>query len=939
MLNWFIRSSTTSAPLFMRTGLLLCIVAVLGFLELSPASAAEGKVDIALSNYPFGARLPNRSWMPILTRVSNDKDKGEQVGVVLDVPVSGSQNNRVRFVREITVPPHSERTVENYVFLDSPPAALKRGLQENTRKIKFESGRTIEQSIYVGTPLSIRTWAIDPDTGHKFGTTSLMGAPLHPASLFACVVQGPVDVHYETGLTYDLEGVPFVLGEHKDDLSAWGGKAWPANVPMVNRNIAGKKTLGRSVTKGITQSWQLPRKWAAYQGIDTLVLGSLNSQRVPGDLSPQQRHSLLRWVRSGGRLVVTPAYAVENYQHPFWQKLLPVTVEGKRLLGKDTVRYLEEHFGGNFRYDAGLPPLMAEAFLNGQGEAVASQGPGKVLLAKRRVGSGEVWFSALAGESMEHWAQGPDLWKRILKPAPDAVPGLNTAMHRNASNLMARFVGTSAPSRVWMVALLAGYLGAAVAVLLVFRLAGRAELGWPALVIVSVLGLAGALTVGRAARSDAKILQGEVSVTRLSTDEPAGSANGYTAFYPNQSIKKNLFWRNPDTLATGFLPRGARRTAQMMQTLSVYQNNRFSFPELRLSPGRLTMARTMTMVKYGNGVSLKMGIGPQGIYGHVINNTGKKLTDCIVRLNRRILVIGDLNRGEERDLSACPLRNDLSFGPAAPGQGDTRKLKKQLLVQLLRIPSYKMGVDEGAAYRWPIAFYGWAQGVRARVRLGGGNAAFSPKERGLQLLVLPVSKLELGKKVNVPGGMCDLVLGRGRSEQIFGPPPDISQYQKAYLPRPMKITAQGDKRKRKAPPAPTQRPGTGGGQEEALSDTLPGWNSGNGNMRARISFRIPAFLKELRIDSLQLVSRMELENMEARISVRNPEKDHEYFDVAQLEPQDGGTLQSFNLPVNRDRVDIRLWLLRQSGGKRRKMTPSWKIDRLDLRIRAHTVEK
>ncbi len=153
----------------------------------------------------------------------------------------------------------------------------------------------------------------------------------------------------------------------------------------------------------------LPETPAAWSALDVLILNDVDT----GPMTPAQRSAMLRWVDTGGQLVVTGG--------PGWQQtatsladLLPVTVTEVRT--EVDLPALSAAVQIPFR-DAG-PYIVAASSLQ-NGELIYHQ-DNLPLLARQERGRGSIYFLALDPQlaPLADWDGSPILWSHIANYVP-----------------------------------------------------------------------------------------------------------------------------------------------------------------------------------------------------------------------------------------------------------------------------------------------------------------------------------------------------------------------------------------------------------------------------------------------------------------------------------------------------------------------------------------
>lgn len=733
----------------------------------------QGPLSIQGSRFPLGHRFRNRCWTPLMTTLVNRSGDGSDVTVVYSLSVQGEAGSQVGYSRTVWLPARSRREVVQNVFLDlETDEILKRFLDKNGRlnikeePLRFADGTEVMHKHYrMRKPfrMQVELFQGEDAGGAKVGQTEMFCVAVHPDALNIFLVEALPEMG-ALDAVYERDGHRYVYGEIEDDLSrsatVYGG--------MSTRNTPPPDLLqGRPIAKGAISITHLPRKWAAFQGLHALVLASPRDYRGGLGLDPQQQASLLRWIWSGGRVILLPSTDPEMYAHPFFEKLLPVRLEDVRR--QHAMPALAEHYGGEVPFRTDVPHVRIEA-LPGDGRSLV-QDEEYSYVARRQVGGGEVWFAAVNGEALRDWRQNLDLFADMLQPSPSPVPGLETALAENVPDLMQQIVGIETPRRIVVVVLLFAYAFLGTVLLLWLRQRGQAEWAWPAVVVLSVLALGVALWRGEAAGAKTGLVQGEVGVTVLGNRKGTASSIGFVSVFSPHTFKTDARFLNPDTLATAFSggAMGKAGRQAFVSSLNIKEADRFYLQGLRINERELFTCRSMTLARYGKGLGLDFGYDAAGLSGRIINRTGEDLRDCLLVANRAILRLGDLPDGETRSFDDTPvaLTGHLSSQEfVTDASAETRSRILSLLRRIPRLLAAEPG-NHDTVYAWPPTFYGWVNKPQALVSFGDER---EPKQRALQVLALPADRVLLPDKgeVHVPPGLCPLVFSGYAGRRVYG---------------------------------------------------------------------------------------------------------------------------------------------------------------------------
>lgn len=846
----------------LRMGRTLLLVAAISGL----ASYANRDAPHVRSARPvFGPFVLNQCWMPVRSRVVNPTSEPLNASLVIAFPLNGSLHEDIRFVRPVHLPPHTSREVETGILFDVDPHALLANHEFRNRgeEATFPDGTVIQRSRLGAPPFTLDVSLADADSGVALDSVPMLTIPTHPESVFDVVVAGELP-RYEVARDYKMDGLSFALGEHEDDVTAFHGQELLDTGPFTRRVLAGRDRFPSGSLTPAARVSDLPARWATFEGVDALVFGNLRDNRGPGSLNAQQRHALVRWIRSGGTVIVAPTSDPEGFRSPFWSGLLPVRLRGMRSLGAAQAGVLEQRYGGEYQRDLELPPLMVEAEARPEGEVVL-ESDGMVLLARRRVGGGTVWFSAVSGNSMQSWSGATRLWGELLSPPLDPVPGLAHEFLANSADTLARVTGAATPQRATVVSLMLLYLILGIAALAVSRRARRAEFGWLALLVLAAVMTGLAYMVGRAARTKIGLVQSEIGVTVLRPGESQGSATSVVGLFSPKQRSTTLRWTNPDTLACP-QPLSTSGAGLRQRAATVVQTGNFVFPEFSINPAELLVSRAMTLVQYGEGVELQVRYGPNGPEGRVVNRTGQPLRNCLLRLNRRSMPLGDLAPGDSVDLAGRSLSWGLQGGGVQLAGTEEDRVRRSILASLLRIPRFGRsgGAFEARWFAWPIALYGWTDPIQADLELLGEKGS-TPRKRAYQLLSIPTSPTAGADDIVLPPGCCDVAILNPIGTRLFGAarlPPKKS----VRLPMGKRIA--GMKRRPEKPRSTGPARSVYGKPTEPDPLAPPGWNEGAAHTTGRIGFRRPRGLEDLAVTEVILHTDIHLIGFVADIAVR-----------------------------------------------------------------------
>jgi hypothetical protein len=853
----------------LSAALLVCLTGAVG--------AEDREPKIISSRLVFGQRIANGQWCPLVSQIENPGDQARRVAVVISFDTAPLGREKVSFVKQVYLPPKSEREVCQLIRMDFPARVLLSAFDEEEKKAVFADGTEMKRIAPKPKKFFLQTNLTFVETGQTSkNANNFFGMPLHPGAFQVGVVDD-LKLMEKTDTVYSRAGLPFVLGERSCDHDLINGKDPEGSFAFVNENLPCEAEENGLFEKTGILGRELPDNPFALKVFDALVIGSLRSALDRGGMSSQQQEALASYVRGGRTLVVLPSSDPESYADPFWQKLLPVRVYGQGE-AEPAFKALGKMFGGDIPCDPARQPQMAYA-LPGQGEAVLAAGE-NVVLARRAVGSGTVWFLAVTGGALEKWSGAPKLWAKIFDQPSSALPGVENFIAPDAAAFLGNIVGIPAPNRTLIALTLGGYFFLAAAMLALFRWKRRTELAWPVMLVLAAAAVGIIFIIESAAGKQIGFVQGELGVASLNSGEGSGEGKNFVGLFSHESLEQDIKWTDREALATA-LPRWSGEGKSIGGILPVREDDLFSFDGMRLNRKELHLCRASHPVKFGDGVELVVGYNLAGVCGEVRNNTGVELRDCILRLNRRTVRLGDLTPGKKVKLENCEL--SWKLGNSDFARSDEDLLRRKILAEALRLPP-RGAMMARRNFSWPVAFYGWAETPKAPVEVAGRET----RKRALQLLAVSAGEISLQTgKMKIPAGVCGLRMLRGGNRMAYGDANSPQSFDNIDLPlgnagKPVNKKPAVSKNESENGKASPERK-----KEERHSPT--GWKPGISHMPVRVGFDLPPELRELKIETVTALLEVELIGLEASLRIRKPSGDPE--DMTQFEILPGAKIE------------------------------------------------
>lgn len=406
----------------------------------------------------------------------------------------------------------------------------------------------------------------------------------------------------------------------------------------------------------------LPTRPQLLASLDCLIFDNIATSMM----LDSQRDALVSWVNGGGLLVVIGG--------PTWQKtfsalpaeLLPVKASG--LVSLDNLDSLNE-IGGDAIHDAG-PWLISQAALT-DGNLIVEQ-DGVPLIAAARRGNGTVLYLAMdpTVEPLRSWAGTPRLWRYVLAHGAGGV-GLGSAVSntfagwgrvpRNAMVDISALGGPTPGLMMLALAIFAAVVGPANYMFL--KRFGRPS--WSVVTIPLITGLAAVGTFSLAsAFRDSDVIVSKVGVVRAYPNAPAYGRT-YVSVLSRQPA--TLAVRSTDTsLITSLFypfPRDPSPDAQQW-SLKVVEGGVPSVEALDLPAGALGTFTVDSQTRMPGQLETDLRVEGRQIVGTVTNRLNTTLYDASLIVDYQVLRIGDLKRGDSREIAMTLNGNgSAGFGP------------------------------------------------------------------------------------------------------------------------------------------------------------------------------------------------------------------------------------------------------------------------------------
>lgn len=682
------RLSCTARIIFnyFRNGTVLLAVSFL-FLSGTGKTSADDSYKLESANFQLGKGFKNHSWNSLYAGISNNTDRGEYLSLVLDLDGSNNSVVKARYSKKIWMPANSRRYVELNAYLafndkivGSVFNRLKRGgydYRESNVKYSDNTERTIKTSPH-SKPYKFKVYLYAGSPLRKVDSYEIFAMPFFPDSNIVLSVAGGMS-GYNVNSVYNVDGLEYVYGEYEGDFSTETTSNYDrlfdkGNYPEYNDHVTIDRTIGEDY---------LPGDYTGYQPADTLLLSGFGSAGAERVLDHAQREALVGWVCSGGNIVFLPGFREYEFNEPFFNKIIPGMVCGRKPVDKNTSGWAD--ISKNSRNTDIFKPYSLEFSIPEKNRVVLGSEL-NAFLVKRDIAAGQSWMMALNGGALALWKENTSIWDKICGRKQEALPAKNTLMVEKAPVIMQQVLGVTAPDRNFMFALLGGYALLCFLILLLFRIKGRAELAWPVVIVLALTAFAIAVYQGMSLREKTGFATGQIEISEYSNNSPSFASNTYFSVFSPKS-----FGTDSEVLSNTYLKPYYNRQAagwknNTADILSVVNDDSLFVRDFNIKGGEVfTCVGNNAGVKNAV-VDIDMQISGKGIGGKITNLSKDDYKDCLLVVNRRVLRLGNLAKGEVCDLSACEVSSDGVLANSDFITDERMKLRNQLLSLLRKYP-------------------------------------------------------------------------------------------------------------------------------------------------------------------------------------------------------------------------------------------------------------
>jgi hypothetical protein len=650
-----------SAPLGTRLALIgsLATILISGTLRVRADTGPNAaSVDIEVKA-GFGGLAVSRlgGWVPFRIIVTN---QGPPIAGRLVVFAEAPPQQQSReFSEDVQLPTGSRKLYEIEAYLTSTQLEPVVRLIQHSRsgdKVVMETPVKVEREAgFPGELVEIAVVDVD-DTA----LTSINSIPL------------------------DVNHVPFKANPNTaaSGTSAGGATIAPAlNTPQPGgRHRSGFAMQGPPVLKArpvVIGPSDLPRKFGAYDLLDTLVLG----EAPLSQLDPEQSKALRLWVAAGGLLVVTGGADFSGIRPAGLDPLMPVEV-----FGTEPTTTIPE-FSGLYGPFENAGPLLITRARPRHGSTVLVGAADRPLVVERLFGKGRVRFLAVDPKQspFRGWVGSAGLWQDVLLPAAEFRQGRFSLANFSSqmSSTLYDMANVKPPSAGHLLLFLLAYL-LVVGPLNYFglRWARKLDLAWLTIPVVVVVFTGFSIVAAQTSRGGDLVSAGISGVEIYQQDGLVRSTGDLLLVFPSKNLHEMTFDRDAlvndasmmaggDTITTAYRPNDTSLDIPTDKWAPV------SFKVRQLQEGQ----RPVVSVEGADSAAV-------GGYVKVKNLTNSPITRAVVITQAGLTGLFDLGPGDEQKCQVQAASPQTFSGwyssQLSPGSADAQVLSYV-------VPSYPYG--------------------------------------------------------------------------------------------------------------------------------------------------------------------------------------------------------------------------------------------------------
>lgn len=520
-----------------------------------------------------------------------------------------------------------------------------------------------------------------------------------------------------------ISGMVGVLSDDQDTmnfLSALNGKGSSVvTIPMTAEDISSDPML--------------------LNGLDVLVINNFASDT----LSKPKQESIVKWVKSGGTLVLSGGAGYSKTAAPF-EDIAPVKLTGT--MAVEALPELQKLGGKPLKLDGEFTITKAEPVKDA---VVDSQTAGAPLFASRSTEQGKVWYAAydVAMEPVSSWAGHSAVWGSILR---SELPLSNNmyygSMIDNLSYVLDYFPSLQMPSfqiLMWMLIIYA--LIVAPALYFILKKADKREWAWFMIPLIAIIASGTVYVIGSADKTEE--MAHTINIMELDGKGSAAKSTASAFFTPSSGDYELEFPKHTylkTQRAGGAFGGGLAENKNYIRVEEEQTKLELKgMPQWSLAK---VWAESPVTEKIGQ-LTLDLKLDDKGqMTGTVTNETTNDLKEVVLVIGGKAHKLGDITRKSSADVPVSGksvvkvMGGDLSNILYPYTQNDPNNRQREILTTY----SYRTNTAIKDAY-----VFGWSEDDLTNYKLKGKDV----QSDQLNFWIQPVS-LEWGQNgtVNIPYG-------------------------------------------------------------------------------------------------------------------------------------------------------------------------------------------
>lgn len=482
---------------------------------------------------------------------------------------------------------------------------------------------------------------------------------------------------------------------------------------------------------------RLPHRWVGYDSVDALVVGSLR----PDSLTVSQERAMLRWVRNGGLLILSPTDDADWLRDSFLAPASPVEIIRKRWLSDFSA--LTDTFGPGISTDERIPVWEARPV---RGDVLLWSGQ-LPMIATSSYGAGKVVFLGFdaSDDHVRSWDSLQYVYWHLLEFSDPLNSLVETDLPSKSPSIVMGMVGAEVVSAGVIALLLLINIALFLAAYLLFRRRRSTEWAWLVTAVAAPLFALLVYFVGAALSGIEGPSRGALALVRSSAGSEAARVNAFLGVISTETGEFNVRVDGDDSAFIAPMPvdDSASEAAAGRGTVDFLDEDIKSLMGVALRQRSISPLHVWKIKEDFGSIDGRAVVTPDGIAVEITNNSTHRIRSPFVAFNRNIRATGDLAPGastrvtlDNNSFQAVPKR--FTHGVVRGRRDDAVAALYTRRFDLMREPN--------------VRFFGWVEdsGVADNVDIEGLRGDVMAREEALWVIDLPWG--ETRERALVPKG-------------------------------------------------------------------------------------------------------------------------------------------------------------------------------------------